>query len=201
MVDETPRTAFDDPDTLRAWQNARRRSTTAFALWVMSLPGFPVLAMVVWDSRVGGSLPSYAVVPLVIVSTIGLVLSERRWSQVKQMRGILAVYPSKEHLPLKGVAPGDVAHFQLPDPDIPSKKVSVVAQRYGLGRHWRIMVAEARSQGFSFAGDPRFGVVMTPRGRQSLIAVRPKHPPLTNGRPQGVDEASWLQAQSAGTAH
>ncbi|WP_405870269.1 hypothetical protein [Streptomyces sp. NBC_00005] len=201
MVDETSRNAIDDPDALRAWQVARRRSTTAFTFWGISLPGFPVLAMVLWEPLVGGSLPGYAIAPLVIVSAVGLVLSERRWSQVKQMRGILAVYPFKDHPPLKSVSAGDIAHFQLPDPDAPNKKVSVVALRYGLGKQWRNTMAEVRDQGFVLAGDPRFGMVITPRERHELIAVRPKHPQLTGGRPNGVDESSWHQARAAGIAH
>ncbi|MEV5955600.1 hypothetical protein AB0M11_17820 [Streptomyces sp. NPDC051987] len=157
--------------------------------------------MVLWESLVGGSLPAYAIVPLVVVSTVGLALSERRWTQVKQMKGILAVYPWSEHPSLKPVPQGDVGHFQLPDPDAPTKKVSVVALRYGLGKKWRTTMTVARAQGFSLAGDPRFGVVIAPRGRQELIAVRPKHPPLSSGRPNGVESSSWELAQSAGIAH
>ncbi|MEU0966550.1 hypothetical protein ABZ357_14475 [Streptomyces sp. NPDC005917] len=201
MGDETRRTAFDDPDTLRAWQRARRRSTAALTFWSLSLPGFWVLATLLWESMVGGSLPVYVMVPLVLVSAVGIGLSERRRSHVKQMKGILTVYAWQDHPPLQSVLPGDVAHFQLPDPDASSKKVSVVALRYGLGKRWRASMTDARAQGFALAGDPRFGVVITPRGQHAFVAVRPKHPPLTSGRPNGVDEVSWQQAQAAGITH
>ncbi|MFE4961999.1 hypothetical protein [Streptomyces sp. NPDC056660] len=201
MGDVTSRTAFDDPDTLRAWQRAQRRSTAALAFWGLSLPGFFVLGTLLWESLVGGSLPIYVIVPLVLASAIGIGLSERRRSHVKQMKGILAVYAWQDHPPLKSVHPGDVAHFQLPDPDASSKKVSVVALRYGLGKQWRATMTEARAQGFTLAGDPRFGVVISPREQRKLIAVQPKHPPLTSGRPNEVDEASWRQARAAGIAH
>ncbi|MEU2422907.1 hypothetical protein ABZ619_18115 [Streptomyces sp. NPDC007851] len=201
MGDETPRTAFEDPDTLRAWQQAQRRSTAALTFWGLSLPGFFVLATLLWESLVGGSLPIYVIAPLVLVSAVGIGLSERRRSHVKQMKGILAVYPWQYHPPLKSVHPGDVAHFQLPDPDALNKKVSVIALRYGLGMQWRAAMTEARAQGFTLAGDPRFGVVLSPRGQSKLIAVQPKNPQLTSGRPNGVDEASWQQAKTAGIAH
>ncbi|MBW8799473.1 MAG: hypothetical protein JF597_39630 [Streptomyces sp.] len=201
MGDETTRTAFDDPDTLRAWQRARRRSLWTFTLWGFSLPGFPLLTMVLWQSLADGSIPGYVVAPLVLLSTVGLVVSERRLSRVKQMKGILAVYPWKEHPPLKKVLAGDVAHFQLPDPDAPNKRVSVLALRNGLGKRWRATLTDARARGFAFAGDPRFGMVITPLGQHELIAVRPKHPPLTGGRSNGVDEAAWQLAQEAGTGN
>ncbi|MFJ9708596.1 hypothetical protein [Streptomyces sp. NPDC101234] len=201
MGDETPRTAFDDPDTLRAWQRTLRRSTTALTFWSLSLPGFFVVATLLWESLVGGSLPVYVIVPLVLVSAVGIGLSERRRSHVKQMKGILSVYAWQDHAPLKSVHSGDIAHFQLPDPDASNQRVSVVALRYGLGKQWRAAMTEARDQGFALAGDPRFGIVITPRGQRELIAVRPKHPPLSSGRPNGVDEASWQQAQAAGIAH
>ncbi|MFG3017939.1 hypothetical protein ACGFZQ_05205 [Streptomyces sp. NPDC048254] len=129
------------------------------------------------------------------------MVSERRLSRVKQMKGILAVYQWKEHPPLKKVLPGDVTHFQLPDPDAPNKKVSVVALRNGFGKRRRTTLTGARAHGFAFAGDPRFGVVLTPLGQHELIAVRPKHPQLSGGRPNGVDEASWQLAQAAGIGH
>ncbi|MGW2956970.1 hypothetical protein ACWDGI_00585 [Streptomyces sp. NPDC001220] len=201
MGDETPRTAFDDPATLRAWQRARRRTITTTTLWVLSLPGFFVLETVLWESLVGGSLPVYVMVVPIIVSVIGIAVSDSRRVQLKNMRGILATYPWQDHAPLKSNAPADISYLKLPNPDDRQKGVSVAVRRYGLtGKRWRSAVANARSRGFKFAGDPRFGTVIALQGVHELGAAKPTHvlAPSRGARPDGVSETAWQRAQAAG---
>lgn len=160
-----------------------------------------MLETVLWESFLGGSLPVYVTIVSVIVSVIGIAVSDSRRVQLKKMRGILAVYPWQDHPPLKSSAAADVSHLKLPNPDDRQKGVNVVVRRYGLtGKRWRTAVTDARTQGFKFAGDPRFATVITPHGVVELGAARPAHAlrPNKGTRPDGVSEAAWERATAAG---
>ncbi|MDH6217752.1 hypothetical protein [Streptomyces pseudovenezuelae] len=201
MGDEPPRTAFDDPDTLRAWQRARRRATAATTFWVLSVPGFFVLETIGWESLVGGSLPAYVMVVPILVSVIGITVSDSRRVQLKNMRGILATYPWQDRSPLKRIAPADLSRLKIPNPDDLDKSVSVVVRRYGLlSKRRRDAVANASTSGFKYAGDPRFATVIALQGAGELGTARPAHA-LSAGkgdRPDGVSEAAWQRARAAG---
>ncbi|WP_129307520.1 hypothetical protein [Streptomyces sp. L2] len=201
MGDETPRSAFDDPGTLRAWQRARRQAIATTAFWVLSLPGFFVAATLLWESQVGGSLPVYIIGAWVLVAVIGIAVSDSRRVQLKTMRGILATYPWQEHPALDGSGPPDITCLKLPNPDDRDKAVSVAVRRYGLsGRRWRSAVAHARAQGFRYAGDPRFAAVIALRGVEELGAARPTHALAASrgARPDLVSESAWRRARAAG---
>ncbi|RPE41668.1 hypothetical protein EDD90_4759 [Streptomyces sp. Ag109_O5-1] len=201
MSDEVSRNAFDDPGTLRAWQRARRRSITATTLWILSLPGFFVLETITWESLTGGSLPVYIMVLPILISAVGVGVSDSRRVQLKEMRRILAVYPWQDHPPLKNATPADINYLKLPDPDDRAKYISVVVRRYGLtGKHWRSALSNARTRGFMFAGDPRFAAVVALRGVDELGMARPTHvlAPARGARPDGVSEPAWLRARAAG---
>ncbi|MFB7493948.1 hypothetical protein ACFC09_04445 [Streptomyces sp. NPDC056161] len=203
MTDRAPEAALADPATLRAWKRARRRATAATVFWVLSLPGFFVLATIGWESFVGDSLPVYAVIILVLVSVVGIAVSDVRRVQLKKMRGILATYPWLDHPPLKAVVPADLDYLKVPHPDEPGRSVSVVVRRYGLsGKRWRKAMTNARSQGFKFAGDPRFGAVIALDGPGELGFARPTHVlnPSKGTRPVGVSEGAWERAQAAGVS-
>ncbi|MFJ6084337.1 hypothetical protein ACIQI8_23330 [Streptomyces sp. NPDC092369] len=201
MGDETPRVAFDDPDTLRAWLRARRRAVAATTFWVLSVPGFFVLETIGWESWAGGSLPAYVMVVPILVSVIGIAVSDSRRVQLRNMGGILATYPWQDRHPLERSGPTDPSCLKIPDPDDPDKSVSVAVRRYGLlTKRRRDAVANARTSGFKFAGDPRFAIVLALRGVGELGAARPVHAlnASKGDRPDSVSEAAWQHARAAG---
>ncbi|MFV8186141.1 hypothetical protein [Streptomyces sp. AF1B] len=203
MGDETSHAAFDDPDTLRAWRRARARATAATTFWVISLPGLFVLTLIGWESLVGSSLPAYVMPVPILVSVIGVAVADSRRVQLKKMRGILAIYPWQNHPPLNSNASADVSYLKIPNPDDRQKSVSVTVRRYGLlGKRWRNALTNAHTQGFQFAGDPRFGAVIALQGVTELGAARPTHALDTTGgaRPRAVSDEAWQRARAAGVA-
>lgn len=201
MGDETPHTAFDDPDTLRAWKRARRRATAATMFWVLSLPGFFMLVVIGWESLVGGSLPAYVMPGPILISVIGVAVSDSRRVQLKKMRKILAAYPWQDHPPSKRSASADLGYLKIPNPDDQQKSVTVTIQRYGfLRQRRRHALTNAHNCGFKSAGDPRFAAVIALQGLSELGAARPTHAiaPSKGVRPKGISDEAWLRARAAG---
>ncbi|MFE3164299.1 hypothetical protein [Streptomyces sp. NPDC059224] len=198
MTDQVPETAFVNPATIRAWQNERRRSLANLIFWIFCLLGFVTLFTRAED-HVGKLLAIALSVPVVLVITVGIGLASVRWEHIGKMRAVLKAYPW-QYCPPLGKSPADIEYFRLPDPDEPHKKIQVAFRRYGTGKSWRRSVREARSAGFTFAGDPRYACVVALPGHRRLLAVRPQHVHLDSGgtRPRTVSETAWHRAQEAG---
>ncbi|MGW0731583.1 hypothetical protein [Streptomyces sp. NPDC002851] len=165
------------------------------------LPWFVVAA---WEQVVDG----LTWVPLAIVaapSLVGVFLCSFRSEQLKSIRPILGTYAwqaapadrSKRH---EAAVKHGFHHFKVSNPDNPEKSIEIVARRSPtMGKKWKRTLAAARDEGFLFAGDPRFGGVIAPRGRlEDLILIRPRRPFLdTDDRPEEVSEQAWQLAVAA----
>ncbi|WP_406443224.1 hypothetical protein OHB14_30125 [Streptomyces sp. NBC_01613] len=199
MTNHAPETAFADPATLRAWQRDRRRSLTALILWTMCLPACVVLFAFAVD-WIKEPIAITIAVPVIFVTAVGIGVASLRWERIGQMRAVLTTYPWQDSPPLGAGHPAGIEYFHLPNPDEPHKKIKVAFRRYGMASKWQRAVAEARSAGFAFAGDPRFACVVALPGHRKLLAVRPQHLHLNSDgtRPDRVSEAAWRRAQEAG---
>jgi hypothetical protein len=199
MTYHEPETAFADPATVRAWQRERRRSLTTMTFWALFLVVWVGLSTVVsgWSGTVVASIVA---VPGILVAVVGMALGSLRREHLGKMRAVLAAYPW-QHCPALGEAhPAGIEYFRLPDPDEPQKHIHVAFRRYGTGKRWRRAVAEARSAGFAFAGDPRYAGVVALPGLRELLAVRPQHVYIEadGTRPRTVSEEAWRRAEEAG---
>ncbi|MFI2188098.1 hypothetical protein [Streptomyces sioyaensis] len=171
----------------------------------------PLLALAAWEQVVDG----LSAVPLAVVlalSLAGVVVYSLRSEQLKSIRRILETYAwqvapadrSKRH---EAAVKHGFHHFKVSNPDNPGKSVEIVAQRSrAMGKKWKRALAAARDEGFLFAGDPRFGGVMAPRGRlEDLVLVRPRRPFLNiDDRPDEVSGRAWqlaVAARVSGTWH
>ncbi|WP_234533849.1 hypothetical protein [Streptomyces shenzhenensis] len=199
MTDHVPETAFADPATVRAWRKERRRSFVKLILWMFCLLGYAAVLSTVED-RVGKPLAFIFSVPIVLVIAVGIGFVSVRWEHLGKMRAVLKAYPWQHCPPLGVNSLADIEYFRLPDPDEPRKNIQVAFRRYGTGRSWQRAVEEARSEGFTFAGDPRYACVVALPGLRRLLAVRPQHLHLgrDGARPRTVSETAWRRAQEAG---
>ncbi|MGW7419743.1 hypothetical protein ACWGJB_06685 [Streptomyces sp. NPDC054813] len=198
MTDHVPETAFADPATVRAWRKERRRSLMTLVLWIFCFLGCAALLTDAED-WVGKPLAIAFCAAVVVVIVVGIGLASLRWEHLGKMRAVLKAYPW-QHCPPLEKSPADIEYFRLPDPDEPHKNIQVAFRRYGTGKSWRRDVEEARSAGFTFAGDPRYACVVALSGHRRLLAVRPQHVHLERDgtRPRKVSETAWRRAQEAG---
>ncbi|GAA0487781.1 hypothetical protein [Streptomyces olivaceiscleroticus] len=204
MPEHSHQAAFRDAETLRAWRRARRH-----ILWSLILSTVATFVLLVVAVEIGGDANGlmYLYCLLAAPPILWIAALSRRQDQLKGMKGVLETYPWQDVTPapvrmVKTSGSGYEAEYKrlrIPDPDEPGKNVTVIARRSVPGPKWRRTLSKASEQGFQFAGDPRFGGVITLRGRPDyLIAVLPQHEFLNvQGRPKGVSEAAWHRARSA----
>ncbi|WP_052863866.1 hypothetical protein [Streptomyces niger] len=204
MSETSPQGALHDPDTLRAWRRARRQ-----VLWSLILLTVATFVLLVVAVEIGGDASPlmYLYCLLAVPPVLCIAALSRRQDQLKGMKRVLAAYPWQDvtPAPVRMAKAGGSGHgdeykrLHIPNPDEPEKNVTVIARRSTPGPKWRRTLSKASEQGFQFAGDPRFGGVITLRGRPDyLIAVLPRHEFLNvQGRPKGVSEAAWHRARSA----
>jgi len=199
MTNHVPGMAFADPATVRAWQRERRRSITTMTFWTLFLVVWMGLCTMVTDWA-GTPVAFIIAVPGILVTVVGIALGSLRWEHLNKMRAVLAAYPWQHCSALGETHPAGIEYFRLPNPDEPQKNIQVAFRRYGTGKRWQRAVAEARSAGFAFAGDPRYAGVVALPGLRELLAVRPQHVYLDadGTRPRTVSEDAWRRAHEAG---
>ncbi|WP_143144988.1 hypothetical protein [Streptomyces humi] len=199
MTDDVPKTAFADAATARAWRKERRRSLTGLFFWIFCLLGFAAFLGTA-ENWTGKPLAIAFSFPVVFVIAVGIGFASVRWEHLGKMRAVLKAYPWQHCPPLGVESPAGIEYFRLPDPDKPQKNVQVAFRRYGTGRSWQRAVEEARSAGFTFAGDPRYACVVASPGLRRLLTVRPQHLHLGRDgtKPPTVSETAWRRAKEAG---
>lgn len=197
MPDSMVKGALSEPATQQAWKKSQRRATSALVVWILTLPGFYVVATIVWEA-LWGSLPQYVIPLLVAASLIGIVVSQTRRERVKRMRRVLEIYPWQSHTQVAHATQNGSTHLRLPDPDNQEKGVTVPL-RPSDNRRWRRVAPENPAREFWFAGDPRFAGVVALPGPRTLTLIeqrnalgREKHNP-----PRGVSAQAWDRAWAA----
>ncbi|WP_306320766.1 MULTISPECIES: hypothetical protein [unclassified Streptomyces] len=199
--------ALSGPGGRSVWKRARRRVTFACAGWAVGLFVVPVAVQAAVEPAAGAG-PAWGVAGAVLVcALVGVCAAAFRDVQQRRMRPVLTAYEwqevpadtSKRH---KAAVKHAAAHFTLPDPDHPERRVGVIARRAPtMWLSWKRTLEGARRDGFWFAGDPRFGGVIAPRHRPHLLLmVRPKRDDafLTSAeRPDDVSEQAWQRAVRA----
>ncbi|MFF8373959.1 hypothetical protein ACF05W_34915 [Streptomyces lydicus] len=189
-------TAWDDPDTRRAWRSttlfrcaAVLGSLLAFPAWLFAVVMTPAWLLVLW-------------LPVLCVGLWYALLAMAAMASLAGTRRVLRVYPWQAGITEVRSKKNGSTQFVVPNPERAEKPVSLgYGGLIGTGRHfWVRTVKCGQVTAAWFAGDPRYlGVVATPGPRHLvLVAQREATDSRMSPRRRGVSPEARAKARAAG---